>query len=366
MNKADLAKYLKNPEDLDNQSIQEVNLLKEEFPYFQTAHLLATKNHHNIGSADFEKTLHLAAAYVSDRRVLYDLLFNPGLAAIRMSKEKPAATTSRIIKNNLKDNISETLNNQIRNLESTDYDKMELIPEVAIDVRKEYGEGVEFDDLDLRISLSLEGDDYREKEGAGGEAAVGEETQEPVVEVEPEILELEDQVFDLQDGHTGEMAAESNDAAEGQPVMEELVSSEHDEPIEFDLEEKDVEERDVEERDADAPPVDSEEKVEAKDGEPADQSVKKVTNDDLIDNFISKGSGKIIPTDDSVEHVDISEESVREHEGFITDTLAKIYIRQGYYSKAIFAYEKLILKFPEKSSYFAAQIEEIKKIVRNL
>jgi tetratricopeptide (TPR) repeat protein len=356
MNKADLAKYLKNPEDLDKQSIQEVNLLKDEFPYFQTAHLLATKNHHNIGSADFEKTLHLAAAYISDRRVLYDLLFDPGLTAIRMSKEKPAAAAGRIIKDSLKDNISETLTSQIRNLEKTDYDNMELIPEVAIDVRKEYGKGVELDDLDLRITLSPEGDEYLEIESTEGEVAVEEKPAEPVVEEEPEILELEGQVFDLQDDHAGSMADESKDTAEVQTVQEGMVIPDHDEPIEFDLEEKDT----------DAPAVDSEETIKAKDDEPADQSVKKISNDVLIDNFISKGSGKIIPADDSGEHVDISEESVREHEGFITDTLAKIYIRQGYYSKAIFAYEKLILKFPEKSSYFAAQIEKIKKIVRNL
>ncbi len=346
---------------MDNQSIQEVNLLKDEYPYFQTAHLLATKNHHNVSSADFEKTLHLAAAYVSDRRVLYDLLFNPGFTAIHMSKEKPAGTTGRIIKDNLKDNISETLTSQIRNLEKADDDKMELIPEVAIDVRKEYGEGVVLDDLDLRISLSPEGDDYRGKERTGGEIIFEEEIHESLVKEEPEILELEDQVSDLKDSHTGAMTVEQNNTAEAQAIQESLADYEHDEPIEFDLEEKNF--KGIDE---DTQPVDSEESVKVKDDKPDNQPVKKVSNNDLINNFISKESGKIIPTDDSREHIDISEESVREHEGFITDTLAKIYIKQGYYSKAIFAYEKLILKFPEKSSYFAAQIEEIKRIVRNL
>ncbi|RKD91537.1 hypothetical protein [Mangrovibacterium diazotrophicum] len=48
---------------------------------------------------------------------------------------------------------------------------------------------------------------------------------------------------------------------------------------------------------------------------------------------------------------------------FVTETLAKIYMRQGMYKQAILAYEKLSLKYPEKNIYFAGQIDEVKKLM---
>jgi hypothetical protein len=92
---------------------------------------------------------------------------------------------------------------------------------------------------------------------------------------------------------------------------------------------------------------------------------RKHSESELIDKFIFTNP-RIEPNKEKIllPAEDISKTYVEGEGGFVTETLAKIYVAQGYYSKAIDIYEKLSLKFPEKSSYFASQIEKVTEYIK--
>ncbi len=95
------------------------------------------------------------------------------------------------------------------------------------------------------------------------------------------------------------------------------------------------------------------------------QPEKKLSPADLIDRFImiSPNIERMSPKDYQTMR-DLSEEGSDEPGKFITETLAKIYINQGYYTRAINIYEKLTLQYPEKSAYFASRIEKIQDLIK--
>ena len=74
------------------------------------------------------------------------------------------------------------------------------------------------------------------------------------------------------------------------------------------------------------------------------------------DNIFSKFASQ---ARDNGYREDLSEDD--DAEGLYTETLARIYDEQGYPDKALEIYSKLSLRYPEKSVYFAALIDEINK-----
>ena len=92
---------------------------------------------------------------------------------------------------------------------------------------------------------------------------------------------------------------------------------------------------------------------------PIDRNSKK-KEENILNKFISSNH-KITPNNEIDENYDLDVVYEDDHNNLMTETLAKLYLSQKNYKKAIQSYKILSLKFPEKSSYFADQIKKIKK-----
>lgn len=93
-------------------------------------------------------------------------------------------------------------------------------------------------------------------------------------------------------------------------------------------------------------------------------NVKKKNQIEIIEKFIQNEPQidriKLAEIESSTGLEDLASKSLKSHEAFETETLAQLMIKQGKLKRAKDIYEKLSLKFPEKSAYFASQIQKIK------
>jgi len=91
------------------------------------------------------------------------------------------------------------------------------------------------------------------------------------------------------------------------------------------------------------------------------KQTKKQRKFELLDKFIEK-QPKINPQADTASVVNIKESAKINQNQLMTETLAKVYLEQKKYKKAIQAFKILSLKYPEKSGFFADRILEVKRI----
>ena len=99
------------------------------------------------------------------------------------------------------------------------------------------------------------------------------------------------------------------------------------------------------------------------------EDVPQLFGQSLIDTFINNDKGKIILNENPTLKPEIeptSSETQKESEnGYYTEALSRIYIKQGNYSKALEIIQQLSLENPKKNIYFADQIRFLEKLIIN-
>jgi hypothetical protein len=307
---------------MDKDSHKELKNLIEQYPYFEVAHLLLLKNLNDLQSIRFKEELKSSTLHIANRRQLY-LLLNDRLKIIPYSK-----AFSQFSDEKLKiENDTEIL--------------QKLKPE---DVKDDLFELSDH----LKITSNKEID----------EQAISKNSREDV-----EILELTD--LNQKNEEHKEKVSESNQVERDITIVPEEVY-----PIEFGgslytlNEDSNLDEKNHNQENHSFTDwmnvVDRSENLP--DSESVDANSAKKKNFDLIDNFIQNEPSikRNIKVADKQE--DISLDSIRENDGFMSETLASIYVKQRLFDKAVAVYRKLELKNPEKKAYFASQIEKIEKL----
>jgi len=315
MNTSDIIRLLNTnhyaPADLD-----EVNKLCGSFPEFSTVHLLKVRIMEALGH-EKQQQLKLAAVYSMNRKKLLQLVTDVKQTEKLEPQPEPQDEISEIIEFSEESNAHADV----------------IIEQHAPYAGQEPGSDLlELDENETEELLEILEEDVDEQ--------VGEDSvEETVAEIKEDIVE--ETVEEIKEDIVEETVAE---------IKEDIVEETKEDIVE-----------ETETSDAMLSSLEKDE-TEMEEPETAPDEVPATDKNHLITSFISGEPGPIRADQETSLKGDVSLASIREHDGFITDTLAQIYVKQGLYAKAIYAYEKLSLKYPEKSAYFAAQIEKIRNI----
>jgi hypothetical protein len=369
MNKNDFLSLIGSKNPIDKQVLAEINELVYIFPYFQTAHLLLLKGLQDNSDIRFDNQLRNSAIHIADREVLYNLLKitpehveeekeilkEPELISAPIEAEKKIiqepVVTPEPAEPEKPEEPAEPEKPESKPIQEPVYEVTEPAP-VSGDIEQTVIESAKNSE-DLIVEIEKSQSEVAEKDKTESPSLIlgrsilvynEQESDEPVtgiLVISDEPGDTEEKVFYMDPGFS---AAESE--AEYIPESEpESIPSTERQPEQI--------------------PETEPETITVEVSVEDFKNLHKKAQADLIDKFIS-ASPRIEPkrekTDQPVE--DLSQQYTEVKGGFVTETLARIYVNQGYYSKAIDIYEKLCLKFPEKSGYFVTQIEKIKAIIK--
>ena len=314
MNITDFTYILQNTQHITDEQTNALQDHTISYPYFQSARALYLKGLKSKESFKYNQELKLTAAYTTDRSILFDYITSEAFNQNEISQ---------IIKQN-----------------------SEHLKDITVN---------EADDISINRSVTI--DDALKEHIKNTEGVLDPNLFEHKVKPEEvaHFLSLpettpEQVIIDIDAKHIVETPEEKLQIGK---------------PLEFDKEEthsfsewlkitsfKPIERHDNE--------TISEEKTEDTE---VQNSIDKHKKFELIDKFL-ENKPKIVPSKDTTK-INIEVQDKVAHDGLMTETLARIYLEQHNYEKAIQSYKILSLKYPEKSGFFADQIKAVKELQEN-
>ncbi len=322
-------------EQLNRYSTRELENLVQKFPYFHQAQVLLARKYQLENHPKFDEQLQMAALYVQDRELFYELFHTP--AAEQIENQEPAISIPTEIftpEINTKQEILEAFPTaEVKVIEPVESTKGPII--TAVETAEETASPEEKPQEEPVITAAKD-----EEISAPPQETTIQEVQEQVTASENEPVTAEQQVaaFSLIEPHTFDewlhAFAKRDKETAAAPLAEDEKTMQQDEELDRLI--------------AANATVDY-----------LHELVKEETHYSKgLDKFIEKQIQKH-KTAEPVKNV----AEIEIDPAFVTETLATLYEKQRKYPKAIKAYEALSLKFPEKSDLFAARIQYLKNCI---
>jgi hypothetical protein len=324
LNKQTFLNIVRNPAGIGAQDIAGLEEVVDSFPFCQAAHLLIAKGLRDYGSMHAEQKLKKAAVYSLDRKKLKEIIRKDSEMATAVPEKKEQITSINSSEESLP-----TVNKIIAE------QKSESKPEKR-----------RYDEIEANLKLIERFKADAKKEPQAEEEKVIEESfslEIPVINIEEALVAAED------------IKATEHGRNEEAEAPHYIYSSRLEDVFLQELEIDSVHHKSDASLLLDYLDFIHENKL----GKMRDKKKQK----EIIEKFIN--ADPVIPTlkpnalPENQE--DLASASSRINKSPASETFAKILLLQGKKDKALEIYEQLILKFPEKRAYFAAEIEKLKK-----
>lgn len=300
---------LANPSSVGKEQLEGLTAIIDKYPYFQSARALQLKGLKNENSFLYNDALKLTAAYTTDRDILFEYI-----------------TSETFVQNE----ISELILQQ-----SDAVKEMEVVSE------------------NLSEQVSLEIDSQLKVEMKKAEAILNPDLFERKVASVVKISESSDDTFEEEPS----IAKDTGDKEKG---SEEVLKI--DEPLPFSK--TDTHSFGEWLKLTRATPIDRQQETPKPTGTSGTSSREaKDRKFKLIEKFI-QDRPKMEPRAVSKKNKNLAKPYIQSPDTLMTETLAKVYLQQKNYKKAMQAYKILILKNPKKSGFFADQIRAIQNLIK--
>ncbi|PKQ44503.1 hypothetical protein [Confluentibacter flavum] len=318
MNKQEFTYLLSNPVNITGYQTNAIHAIIESYPYFQSARALYLKGLKSQESFKYNQELKTTAAYTADRSILFDFI-----------------TSEAFIQNE----ISQIIKQNDEYLKTIDVS----MEDISVNKRVTIDDRLKQQIMDTTGAL---------------DPALFEPKEERVKKVIPFTLDTSDTIEEATPDTTVTQDMSASDILKlGKPLefdkreshsFTEWLKLTRFSPIKRDNDTVETPQPENKE-----PEISNETVVE--------DNFEKTKKFQLIDKFISQNP-KIDPRTPANLKLNLAKLQNIQPEELMTETLARIYVEQKNYSKAIQSYKILSLKYPEKSSFFAIQIKAVEEL----